>query len=485
VSPAVDWGSALAFLAVGLVVGGLVVWRVFAAGRPASAPVGGALAPLERRDLEAKRDALVTQLRELEDTAAKRQPDQLARERYALELEAARVLLELDAHEASRPPSAAPVAAGAGTRPAAAVDADAGGADEPAAATGILATRPALRGFLWGTGSIVAIGLLLFAVSRSATERGAGGSVTGTAGPMAASGGTAAPTADEAAARAAVERNPDDVEARLALVRAHLQRDDMMAVWSETQEILKRVPGEPRALSYQALVRLAMGQPEIAHDMLQQALQAAPDLLEAYINLALVQTRMGDLTAAQATIDEATRRHPDRAALLADLFQQMQQLPVEPPADAAAAGAPAEENPHAGLGAAAPGAAAAPVAAPPAPVEVGDPAQSVAGVLELDPSLAASVAPGAIVFLLVRHEGVTEGPPVAVERLPASGFPLRFTIGPGQSMMGEELPETLRLEARLDSDGDAMSRDPADPVAVAEAVRRGSRDVRLVFQRKP
>jgi hypothetical protein len=125
------------------------------------------------------------------------------------------------------------------------------------------------------------------------------------------------------------------------------------------------------------------------------------------------------------------------------------------------------------------------VAAPAAPVEVGDPARSVAGVLELDPSLAGSVAPGAIVFLLVRHEGVTEGPPVAVERLPASGFPLRFTIGPGQSMMGEELPETLRLEARLDSDGDAMSRDPADPVAVAEAVRRGSREIRLVFQRKP
>jgi len=168
----------------------------------------------------------------------------------------------------------------------------------------------------------------------------------------------------------------------------------------------------------------------------------------------------------------------------------MQQLPAEPAADAAGGAESGAENPHAGLGAAAPGdAATAPVAAAPAaapaPEEAGDPAQSVSGVLELDPSLNGTIAPGAIVFLLVRHEGVTEGPPVAVERLPAGAFPMRFAIGPAQSMMGEELPETLRLEARLDSDGDAMSRDPADPVAIAEAVQRGSRDVRLVFVRRP
>ena len=56
----------------------------------ASAPAAtAALAALDQRDLEARRDALLQQLRELDDTASKRTPEQLARERYALELQAA------------------------------------------------------------------------------------------------------------------------------------------------------------------------------------------------------------------------------------------------------------------------------------------------------------------------------------------------------------------------------------------------------------
>ena len=73
-------------------------WARSSSGRcsavPGPPPKGGGAAPddaaLERRDLEGKCEALVAQLRELEDTASKRTEEQLARERYALELEAAR-----------------------------------------------------------------------------------------------------------------------------------------------------------------------------------------------------------------------------------------------------------------------------------------------------------------------------------------------------------------------------------------------------------
>ena len=37
--------------------------------------------------------------------------------------------------------------------------------------------------------------------------------------------------------------------------------------------VLQKQPGHPRALSYQALVRLAMGQGDVAEKMLKQALQ--------------------------------------------------------------------------------------------------------------------------------------------------------------------------------------------------------------------
>ena len=93
-SQAVNWIPALAVLAAGVLLGVGLLWRVFVgSGRMARTSASG---PLQVRDLAGKRDALLGQLRELEDTASKRTPEQLARERYSLELETARVLLALD-----------------------------------------------------------------------------------------------------------------------------------------------------------------------------------------------------------------------------------------------------------------------------------------------------------------------------------------------------------------------------------------------------
>ena len=79
----------------------------------------------------------------------------------------------------------------------------------------------------------------------------------GSAGPAA---GPAAEGADEAQIRAALARNPNDIDAHLDLARLLLARQDMMGVWNETKLVLERSPGNPHALAYQALVRLAMGQ---------------------------------------------------------------------------------------------------------------------------------------------------------------------------------------------------------------------------------
>ena len=95
---------------------------------------------------------------------------------------------------------------------------------------------------------------------------------------------------------------PDDLEARLALARDHLAQQDLMAVWNDTQFVLEREPGNPRALSYQALVRLAMGQADVAETMLKQAMAAAPDLLDAHLHLAVVYARTGRDAQAEATL---------------------------------------------------------------------------------------------------------------------------------------------------------------------------------------
>src|SRR5688572_24251373 len=80
----VDWVPGLVVLAVGLLAGFFVVRRT-AAGAPARATTA-----LARRDLEARRDALVDQLRELGPVGGP------AAERARLEREAAEVLREID-----------------------------------------------------------------------------------------------------------------------------------------------------------------------------------------------------------------------------------------------------------------------------------------------------------------------------------------------------------------------------------------------------
>ena len=445
-SSAVDWVLPLAVLAAGLGLGSVVVWRVMAPGR-AAAPARPAAPSLARRDLEGKRDVLLRQLRELDDLAAKRNPEQLARERYALELEAARVLQDLDGLPAE--PGPAPVTA--------------------AEHAGPLAAKPALRGFLWGTGSMAAIGLLIYLVGGAAQPREEGASLTGGPAPTA---GTVESL--ESRAREAVARNPDDLEARLALARVLLARQDMMGVWNETKYVLQRSPGDTRALSYQALVRLAMGQPDLALDMLKDAQARAPDQFDVYVHLALVYSRMGRKDDARKTLAEVRRRFPQQAELLGQLEAEIARAETEGPAPGASEDAHAAVPPPP----VAAGAASRP-AGPPPPGRK----KRLAGVVDIDPALAAEVPPGAIVFITVREAGFGAGPPMAAKRLVAGSFPVRFEITEADSMTGEPIPNEVLLEARVDSDGDPMTRSPRDPKARLDDVKAGSGDVRLVLKR--
>ena len=330
---------------------------------------------------------------------------------------------------------------------------------------------------MWGTATAASVGLLVFYVVSAARPREEGGSVTGnlpsrgTPQPSPATDAGGEDGEAEAELRAALEKNPDDLDARLDLAQLRLRRRDLMAVWNETQYVLTKQPGHPRALAYQALVRLAMGQPDIARRMLKQALAKDPDLFEAYLHLALVETRAGRDEEAQAAIDEASRRFPERASALARV------LPEIRAAGRQKAAATEEGDPHAAIPP--PGGAAE--EQPSARAGGSAAAEGLAGVIELPPSLASRVSPGAIVFVTVRDSGTTGGPPAAVKRLPAA-FPLRFAIGPGDSMMGQPLPAHARVEARVDSDGDPLTRAATDPSARLDDVATGSSNLRLALR---
>ena len=101
--------------------------------------------------------------------------------------------------------------------------------------------------------------------------------------------------------------------------------------------------------------------------------------------------------------------------------------------------------------------------APPLAAEsgAGDTAPPIRGAVSVAEKLAGRVPEGAVLFLIARHDGA--GPPVAVERIANPRFPLEFSLG-SEDRMIQTLPFAgeLQISARLDADGNALSRQPGD-----------------------
>ena len=407
-----DWASATAILVAGLILGSMFVY-FFARRRTAVTAVD-----VELRDLEAKRDSLVEQLR----------GDMSPEERTRLELETAQVLRAIDAHTARARETAPP-------------------AVTPSDASAI--RRATAVGFAWGAGSVLILAALAYFVMRAAEPR-----EQADAGVM-QQPPSQQPQADPVVAglEAIVRESPDNLQARLELAQAYLERDHLMGVFEQTQYVLTKSPRDGRALTYQALVRMAMGQQPEAAQMLRQATESDPNLLDAWVGLAWVHMHGGQEKEAEAAIAEAMRRRPDEKARLEQVLAQMKSQVA-----AARAG---QQAPAGGLPADHP-----PIAPPPAAAD----ARGVRVTLELG----APAGPrSGVIFVIARAAGVAAGPPIAVKRLPAT-LPVTFDLTSADSMMGQPLPENLRIEARLDSDGDAATRTPGDPSAVSDGVAIGS-----------
>ncbi len=83
-------------------------------------------------------------------------------------------------------------------------------------------------------------------------------------------------------------------------------------------------------------------------------------------------------------------------------------------------------------------------------------------------------ASGAILFVFVRPEGVTSGPPLAVRRVERPDFPMSFEIGPADAMMpGTVFPDRVQVQARLDQDGVVTTTAPGDWSARSDPVAPG------------
>lgn len=109
-------------------------------------------------------------------------------------------------------------------------------------------------------------------------------------------------------------------------------------------------------------------------------------------------------------------------------------------------------------------------------------AVSVAGVVELDPKLAASVSRDDTVFVFAR---AVDGPkmPVAMLRKKVADLPLKFSLDDSMSMTPQFKLSTagkVVVGARVSKSGDALAR-PGDIEGVSAAVSPGVRDIRIVI----
>jgi hypothetical protein len=120
--------------------------------------------------------------------------------------------------------------------------------------------------------------------------------------------------------------------------------------------------------------------------------------------------------------------------------------------------------------------------AAPALVSPKEPATTLlSGTIALDPSAASSVTGTVTVFVIARDKK-GKGHPIFAKRLDVASFPTKFTLGPQDSMMGGAPPDTVSVEARIDFDHDAMTKEPGAPQAKIESVAMGSKDLTLTLK---
>jgi cytochrome c-type biogenesis protein CcmH/NrfG len=358
------------------------------------------------RELEARKAILLDELRELEADRHKLDATELAAQREALIQSAADVLREADAPAASH--EAAPVAARA---------------------------RAPIG---WLVGAVAFFALLGLGLSKFSTPRK---DDMARPPPMA----DAAPSAEVLAAQKALEKDPNDLKALNALTHEALRKRDVQAAMGLLDRARAIDEDDVEVQTHLAVLQIAVGMFDRADAALDSALATHPRFGEAWIWKGVVALNRGDVAAAKVALDKAIALDDtpsDLKGMASAVLAQMESGAMPPQA-------PDGERP-----------ASASQTAP----KVSQGAPRVSGTV----SMAAGSAPQGTLFVIARRTKEAVGPPVAVQRMPGASVPTPFSLDESNLMLGGEWPPEVFLEARIDRDGNVMSKE--DIVARSEIV---------------
>ncbi len=423
------WTLVLAVLGTGLGLGLLLTWILRRAER-GTLPSQSALTDLD--GLEARQRDLYEQIRGAVD----------ADEKGELELEAARNLRALELARSTLPVG----------RPAAPPGSRASSARAAPAPPRPSVTGRLLGAFAAGVAATVLLGWLVTSAQRDATPRADPGAQGEPASDHPEGAELSAADRERLSAlRGRLEANPDDLSARKQYALALMGTGQFFGAFSQSQEILRRAPSDPDGLYVQGMVRLQMGQDEAAVALLDRVLAQYPEHVLALTAKGVALHRSGNGLGAgmlwRQAIEASGGRNPQVERLLALLEDRASE-----PATPEGSGAPAS---------------AASPAAPAGPS------------YRLRVELAAGATPpgGATLFVFLRGEA--PGPPVAVRRISSPTFPLDLELTSADSMLGRPLPERGTLGARLDTDGNASTREQGDLETETPAATGSATTLRL------
>lgn len=418
------WGPPVAVLVVGLLAGAILVWRARGEAR-------GRIT--RREDLAARKLALVEELRGLQAERAKLPPDEYDR-RFQRTLDlAAMALRDLEAAEV--------------------VD------DTAEVERQVHRAVPGSRGAAWAAAFLAFFAILGLSLTQAVRPRGQADSMTGRAMGGEAGAGEAG-SADLAELEARLQANPQDLDAAATLAHAAIRAGDFQAGMRYVDAGRAVAPEDPRILASLAALMIAIGMNDRAGATLDQVQAAAPGLSQGWLWRGVLELRRGQSQAAVPALHRALElsQDPDDRRLIAMLL-----------ADA--------QDPMAGAGAGVGADGAAVAEAPPTP-GTGEP--RLRGELRVEGS---ALPEGALIFVFARPSAEGRGPPLAALRIPAGSAPTSFAMGDGDLLMpGSSWPAEVWLSARVDTDGNAATREEGMPVAPPQGPLQSGATVELVLR---
>ncbi len=264
---------------------------------------------------------------------------------------------------------------------------------------------------------------------RTSTEDSITGDfLTGT-GPQ----GISRPSASEASA-AALRRG-----------REAFQRKDFKNAIEAFRTALSEDPGHPLANAYMGMILAQAGHTDAALAALDRALSRSPSLPLALWAKGMTLYQEGrDPDGAREHLQRLERLLPagERRDAVREIVARIGQAPEEP------SKAPS--------------------------------GQRIEGTVRLEPVRTVEAGGRSTLYIVARAAGSGGGPPLAVKRIVAPTFPVSFSLGAGDVMMpGMAFEGPLNLSARLDRDGDPLTREPGEPTGAYEdnPVEPGARNV--------